>query len=163
MVFTSFSFRASMMRWNPSVSSCSPPAAVAPTPCPVADIPLPPQCCFGRAPVARPSIEFDEALHVVAQTQRVLTDEPLGSFGVARLERRYDLLVIHDRSLRPVLLENGALPDGAYMEEQVVGDLHDQGALAEADDGLVELDIGFRVFAHVTGDLVLGELVDQGV
>src|SRR5438876_3195795 len=40
------------------------------------------------------SIELDEALDVVAQTQRVLAHEALGAVGIACFQRRHDLLVI---------------------------------------------------------------------
>src|SRR5690554_3519057 len=100
---------------------------------------------------------------MVAKPQRVLANETLGTFRVARLERGDDLLVIDDRAAGAVLLEDGALTNGAYVEKQPVRKLSDQLALTKADDCLVEADIGIRVLAHLAGDLVRGEGVDQAV
>src|SRR5581483_9635284 len=159
MVVTPLSFSASMMRLKPSVSSCSTPVALA------SDISLPSSRLFYvyLPGIARASLDVHVALDVVAQAQRVLAHQPLGALGVPRLQRRHDLLVVDDGAPCPVLLEDGALPDGAHVEEQAVGDVHDQRVLAEPDDGLVELDVGLGILAHLAGDLVLRELVDERV
>src|SRR2546430_6901150 len=72
------------------------------------------------------SVELDETIDMLAQAQRVLAHEALGATGVARLQRGHDLLVVDDRALGPVLLGNGALANGAHVEEEPVGDLDDQ-------------------------------------
>src|SRR5690606_37104409 len=62
-----------------------------------------------------------------------------------------------------VLLENRAVADSANMEEQPVRKLSDQLALAEPDDRLMKANVCIRVLAHLAGDLVRGEGVDQSV
>src|SRR5215475_11200322 len=152
MVATPLSLSASMTRWKPSVSSCSPTVSVL---CAVVGMLLPPLRFFScaasavrfaapspsdglrprshpKAPitvspptwatfpaqsllfffcVACRSVERNVALDVVAQSQRVLAHETLRAVGIARLEGGHDLLVIDDRPLGAVLLEDGALPD----------------------------------------------------
>src|SRR5690606_27365721 len=110
-----------------------------------------------------PLVDIHIAIHVVAKPERVLADETLGTFRVARLERGDDLLVIDNRPPGAVLLENRAVADSANMEEQPVRKLSDQLALAEPDDRLMKANVCIRVLAHLAGDLVRGEGVDQSV
>src|SRR5690606_28095261 len=72
-----------------------------------------------RAQVDR-SLERDEALDVLPEPEGMLPHQALRAVGVARLKRVDDLLVVDDRPAGAVLLEDGALPDGAHMEEQTV-------------------------------------------
>src|SRR5687767_13488435 len=85
-------------------------------------------------------------LHMRGEVERVLPDQALGAVDVARLQRLDDGHVILDRALRPVVLGNGDLADGAHMDEQVLRQVGDQLALAQADDRGVERDVGLGIF-----------------
>src|SRR5262245_60237660 len=100
------------------------------------------------------SIEIDITLHMVAELQRVFAHEPFSPLGVAGFKRSDDFLVINDRALDPLVLEDGALANGADVEEQAVGDLGNQRTAAEADDGLMKPDIGVGIFAGALRNLV---------
>src|SRR5262249_16393824 len=101
----------------------------------------------GQPPCAKLSfpsrlVELHEALDMIPEPQRVLAHQSLGKLGFARLQRVDDFGVIDDRAFRPVELKYRALSDRAHVHEQAVTDLGDQRALAEADDRLMELDVG---------------------
>src|SRR5262245_61578312 len=135
------SLSASMRRWKPSVSSRSPAAAAAPlcagtaislppgrslllSPCPPLDLSrhdYPAKISTGAADQS--SIQIHVAIDVLAQPQRVLAYKTLGSLGVARLERRNDLLVAANRPLAASLPPVGAWPMAAGLEEEPVVDL----------------------------------------
>src|SRR5688572_7997454 len=130
-----------MMRLKPSVSSCSPVAALESAFCAVADISLPFNMRTSllillgpSGPPVGASFDIHEALHVVAQLERMLSHEPLGPFGIARFECADDLLVIDDRASCPIVLEDRALANGANVEEETLGHLGNQPAFAEPDD-----------------------------
>src|SRR4026207_1704566 len=161
MVLIPLSLSASTMRWKPSVSSWSPPAAFASMLCTVvADISLPQNLLSGTE---SKSVQCYKALDVVSQPQCMLAHQTFGTLGRARFQCAHDFLVINDRSPGAILLENRALPNGTHMKEQRIGYAADQRVLAQTDDRLVKLDVGVGIFAHLGGDLVLGKLVDQGV
>jgi hypothetical protein len=67
---------------------------------------------------------------MVAQFERMVAHQALRPLGVARFEGRNNFLVVDDLALHPLILEDGPLPDGAYMKEQANGDLGNQSALA---------------------------------
>ncbi len=91
----------------------------------------------------------------------MLPGEPLGQLGIAPLERFDDLQVIDDRARGAVVLGDRGLADGAHMDEQVLGRVRDQLRAAQADDHLVEGDVGIGVLADVFRGRGVLKLVEQ--
>ena len=75
----------------------------------------------------------------------------LGKLRVARLERFDDGHVVDDRAARAILLRDGPRPYRSHVKEEILGDLRQQIAAAQAEQRLVERDVG------------LGVLVDPGL
>ena len=95
------------------------------------------------------SVQIHVLFDVIAQTQRVLANEPLCQLSVAPFQGTNNLGVIRHRTARPVHFRYRALADGAHVEEKAVGYGADEGAAADANDRLMETDVRIRVFPHM--------------
>src|SRR4029079_2644175 len=86
---------------------------------------------------------------VFGEAERVVAHELFGASGVACLDRLDNMHVIMDRTIRAVLLADGAHPDHAHMREQILGERDQYAIAAHADDGLVKLDVRLGVFVEM--------------
>src|ERR1700754_2899602 len=101
-----------MMRWKPSVSSCSAASSGF----------------FATAASAMCNSLWKNSIqivgvfpHMLGKTERVIADKLLGARGIACLERFDDVHVVEDRPLNAILLDDGLAPNHPHVGEQVFG------------------------------------------
>src|SRR6187551_41479 len=148
MVLRPLSLSASMMRWKPSVSSCSAAASgfVATAASAMCSSPVSRLSCpgltrastvfqkkwiAGSSPAMTPNLLQSSAVmsvqiirvfrHVLGEAERMISDEILGARGVAGFERLDDVHVVADRFLDAVLLDDGLATDHPHVGEQIFG------------------------------------------
>src|SRR4051795_9104291 len=137
------SFSASMTRWKPSVSSCVSSAGLAAALVAAWSFSIV-ACVIGGDP---PGWDFGVALRSVekgavlldmgGQVEIVLELETRGGLAVPRLERLDDLHVVGDRPRGAGAVTDRHAPDGAHMDEQVLGRVGDELVAAHPDNRLV--------------------------
>ena len=91
----------------------------------------------------------------------MLAREALGELGVAPLERLDDLQVLDDRARGAIVLRDRGPADGAHVQEEIPGRLLDQPRASEADDHLMEGDVGVGILVDVLGGRRVLERVEQ--
>ena len=74
------------------------------------------------------------ALDMRSQVEAVLPDQIFRPLNLTPLQGFNDRHMVLDRALRSVVLGDRHLADRPHMDEQVLGQIGDQLALAEADD-----------------------------
>src|SRR5262245_14266710 len=93
-------------------------------------------------------------LDIGGEAERMLAREALRALGVALLNRADDAEVILDGALGAVVAPDRDLSDAAHVQQQIVGHVRQHLRAREADDGLVERDVGRGILAQVLARLV---------
>ena len=105
--------------------------------------------------------EIAVSVDVRREIESVLPGEPLRQLRVAPLQRFDDFQMIDDGSRRTVALRNGCAADGAHVNEQIAGGIHDGLRPAERDYRRMKRYIGVGIFAQMLRRRRVLELIEQ--
>src|SRR4029079_5217188 len=148
MVVRPLSLSASIMRWKPSVSSCSASAAGCALTAASAIESLP-QNSFrlrmffskNRFPLFR-NMRLIKirgmARDVIGKAEGVRAHELFGTLGCACFKSLDDIQVVANRTVGAILFADGLAADHAHVGEQILCQIDEHGVAAHADDRLVE-------------------------
>src|SRR5580704_6646758 len=149
MVLMPLSLSASMIRWKPSVISCSASAA--------AGIDFTAASAMGLSSRSHSVQIVGVFLNVLGKAERMIAHQFLGAHSVARFQRFDNVHVIADRTIDAILLADSLAAKHPHMRKKIFGEINHYAVAAQTHQRLVEFDIGFGILVEVRTQLAVVE------